>query len=235
MNLFAKERLENTEVKKKAEAWSARLDEAVTRFLDSKEPNRNDLIEILWRYGILERISPSQSEEKEARKALNKAVFDGDRSDPELYWRILYSAGAADEAVKRGYSVAASGKGLITGALTKIGALIYSPKNEALFPETFQRPPKNPYEIVIEEIIKRAKLELKNLNIKPHDPLIPWDSTGKWQGMELTVDRYTDDGFICFRAKTPQDHARLYELSDNNFGKISPSKINPEDFNPKEK
>ena len=88
----------------------------------------------------------------------------------------------------------------------------------------------NPLVSVINDIIERAKQELqtRNQNIAGHP--LQYGSKGEWNGLDLTVDGFTGDGGIRFKAKDQQDHARIYDFARENRGLVMPWQIDPANF-----
>lgn len=220
-----RERLEENR-KEKAGRWQARYEEKLDMVLNSDKIDRSALVDVLWKEGVLGRVAPEDREEKHARMQLEKAVWKGKRDDPELYWRILYSAGAAKNAVEKRYSITAGSHGYITGALQDIYKISSSPKAESVFPETKEG--ENLAIILIEELIDRAKKELEKRGVKPPKKLLPIGSKGKWNGIEVTIESYTDDGLVWLKTESEEDHMKLYKFTHGRGA--SPDEINPEDF-----
>ena len=79
-------------LKEKAQAWRKRYEDALSAIADRQDAKLDDLVEVIWEQGILDRIAPIDAEEKRARKELRGDLWDGTRDDPELYLRIMYSA-----------------------------------------------------------------------------------------------------------------------------------------------
>lgn len=220
-----RERLEETR-KEKAGRWQARYEEKLDSVLNSDKIDRSALMDVLWEEGVLDRVAPEDREEKHARMQLEKAVWKGKRDDPELYWRILYSAAAVKNAIEKNYSIAAGSHSYVTGAFQDIYKIFSSPKAENAFPETKEG--KNPAIIVIEELMDRAKKELEKRGVKPPEKMLQIGSKGKWNGMEVTIENYTDDGLIWLKADSPEDHMKLYKFTHGRGA--PPDEINPDDF-----
>lgn len=213
-------------LKEKAGAWLGRYEEKIKEILSAEKIDRVELIDALWEYGIMGRIAPKDEAEKNARVALEKAVWEGDREDPKLYWRILYSAAAAKNAAEKNYSIMAGSHGYITGAFQGLYGILASPKAEDAFPE--MKEGKNSMIAVIDDFIARAKKELEKRGTKPPEKLLPIGAVGKWNGIEVTVENYTDDGLVWLRAEDLDDHTKLYRFTHGRGA--SPDEINPEDF-----
>ncbi len=205
-----------------AHRWETRLREKLDGALSDPDVDKKKIEDILWEYGILERIDPQDSEEREARRKVGSDLWDGERNNPELYWRVLYSLGLIHESVKRNYSLTG---GLAVGALRGIGYL-HAKAQERVYKEFFPGS-KNAYVDLNNDLIEKAKGELRKRGVA--DPqLIPWDSEGVWKGIPVTIERYASDGTVVFHAQNISDHMKIYDLG--NKGRVLPSSVNPEDF-----
>ncbi|MDE1970132.1 MAG: hypothetical protein KGI50_00950 [Patescibacteria group bacterium] len=206
--------------------WKSRLEYQIRETLVFPEVERcAALVAAFWNEGIMSRIAPTHIFERQARERTQRLLWPGTREDIELYWRILYALGFSIEAIKKNFSLIASNESFVAGVFQNI-ELVFSPEVKALFPHHRN----NPYIGICEALMDYAREEITKRGAVPHNPLIPWESVGTWEGMELTVDRYTQDGLISFRARNFQDHRRLSDLMGANFSGISPSCVNPQDF-----
>lgn len=212
----------------KASAWQEKYKEILDDFFQKENVSRKELIDIIWEYGILERISPKNENEKQARKSLKKTVWEGDRENPELYWRLLYSTAASLEAIKNKYSIVAPSYGYITGAFEGLNRALLPQHCQAIFPESEKNPNTNFHEIILNDIIEKAKSEIENKGKKPPKNLIPYGTEINWQGQKFNVERYTFDGKILLEADTPEKHNFLFDtgVADG----IPPEKINHDQY-----
>lgn len=90
-------------------------------------------------------------------------------------------------------------------------------------------------EELIEDLMNRAKKELIKRDVTPHEKMVPLGGKGKWQGVPITIERYTEDGLIYLRANDAAGHAALYQYLDEGKVGVSPSRIDPDDFKVEEK
>lgn len=213
-------------LKEKAGAWLGRYEEKIEEILNAEKIDRAELIDALWEYGIMGRIAPKDEIEKNARMQLEKAVWEGNREDPKLYWRILYSAAAAKNATEKNYSIMAGSHGYITGAFQGLYGVLASPKAEDTFPE--MKEGKNPMIAVIDGFMDRAKKELEKRGVKPPEKLPQIGAKGKWNGIEVTIGSYTDDGLVWLKTESEEDHMKLYKFTHGRGA--PPDEINPDDF-----
>ncbi|MBI2035749.1 MAG: hypothetical protein HYT12_03670 [Candidatus Liptonbacteria bacterium] len=205
-----------------AHRWETRLQEKLDEALSDPSVDKKKIEDTLWEYGILERIDPRDSEEREARKENSSDLWDGGRDNPELYWRLLYSLGLIHESIKRNYSLVG---GLAVGALTGI-VYLHAKAQERIYKEFFPGS-KNAYVDLNNDLIEKAKDELHKRGVA-NPQLISWGSEGVWKGIPVTVERYASDGTVVFHANNISDHMKIYDLSDR--GSVLPSSVNPEDF-----
>jgi hypothetical protein len=224
---------DNKELEEKAGAWLTRYNQRMDEFLEQEEPSKEELMDILWEHGVLNRIAPLDPDEKQARMKLGKTVWKEDREDPELYWRLLYSAHAVQENQKTGVTTIASGYEYTSGAFQGYHQAMFDEKkgNKIFTGEDKKEGTK----ILIDELMKRARGELIKRGVTPHENMISLGVTGEWQGVPVTVDRFTHDGLVHFRADDAEGHAALYKHLDEGKAGASPSRIDPDDFKVEEK
>lgn len=223
----------NEELKEKAEAWLTRYDKRMDQFLEQSDPSKEELMDILWEHGVLDRIAPVDPDEKQAREKLGKTVWKGDREDPELYWQLLYSAAAVEDNVKKGRTITASGSGYVSGAFQGYHQAMFDEEKGAKIFTDEER--KAGTEILIKDLMDRAKKELTKRGITQHEKMIPLGGKGEWHEIPVTVNGYTEKGLIQLRADSMEGHAALYEYLDESKVGVSPSQINPDDFKVAEK
>jgi len=217
-------------IKKKAHAWQDRLDEVLDRFLAQEKVTRPELINILWDFGIMGRVDPKDPKEKAARKKVGSDIWEGDREAPDLYWRILYSVVASINALKNDWSIMI-GHGPILGIANAVGRICYLQDREkcySIFPEYEADLQINPYALVFDDLVARAKDELKKRGQEPPDEFIPVGAKGSWHNIEFTVDMYTWSGHVWPKVKNIRDHMAIF---DNGGGDgIPPEELDPKDF-----
>lgn len=223
----------NEELREKAKAWLTRYDEKMDQFLEQSEPSKEELMDILWEYGVLDRVAPVDPNEKQAREKLGKTVWKGDREDPELYWQLLYSAAAVEDNAKKGRTITASYSGYVSGAFQGFHQAMFNEEKGAKIFTADER--KTGAEILTKDLMVRAKNELTKRGITQHEKMIPLEGKGEWHGIPVTISGYTEKGLISFQADNAAGHAALYEHLDESKVGVSPSQINPDDFKVEEK
>lgn len=208
--------------KKLAEAWQERYSLRLDDFYKQEHPVLDQLIDIIWEEAVLGRISPVNAQEKEVRQALEKTVWPGDRNDPTLYWRLIYSIASSKEAIDRGYSIAASGSSLIVGAYQAVYQAYLTQKSTELFGE------QNPQLTILDEIAKRAKEKLQELGVTPPDRLVPIGASGIWKGIPVKVGQYLEDGRVWLEAVNYEDRMRLYDAGASQG--VEPEELDIDNF-----
>ncbi|MEW6407454.1 MAG: hypothetical protein AB1465_02060 [Patescibacteria group bacterium] len=211
-------------LKERSHAWAERYEQALDELIQAEKPDLNALLNVVWNKGILDRLVPLDKEKLEARKMLEKEVWEGGREDLELYWHILYSAGYAREATDRNQSLV--GGGFASGAILQaVHKVLSSGKYLEFFPGGY---PKNYYAPLIDLVAARAKEELKKRGAEPHKKFIPYGAQGNFKGIEVKVERYSDDGCVVLRNIKGEDWQKFWQITKE--GCVSPSELNPEEF-----
>ncbi len=212
----------------KANVWKTRLNTSLDTFFAVREPTRELFVDILLTNGILDHIAPTDLEEIAARKAEQRPVWDKSRDDPHLYWKILYSAAAAKEAVEKQWSVVADNGSYVRGIFPGIYEAINNGIFAKLYPEATKS--KQPAIFVLDDIIDKVKQELEMRNQSTVGHPIKCGLKGEWRGVKGTIDRYSGDGAILLYASSYDDHTRLYDKTKENRGGIMPWEIDPSSF-----
>lgn len=170
-------------LKEKAHAWQARYDEALDRVLGTPASTREDFLDVIWNHGILNRIAPTDPEERTAREELRSDLWKGTREDQELYLRLMYSAGSQEEAIRRNLS--AAGGGLTGGVSWALGALMR--RSDRTLWDRFMGNDPNGL-ILIASVKERAAKELRARGGVPHEPIIPWGAEGNYKGIPVVIE-----------------------------------------------
>ena len=193
--------------KEKARAWEKRYEEALTSYCEQANANFEGLVDLIWEKGILEHVSPSESEEHQARQVLQKDVFD--RDDVRLYWRLLYSIADSIDASTNSRSVAG---GFATQAVVKAVYFAHSGNTEKILPAG------NAIMSIDNALVDKAKQELVKRGVA-HPQIIPLETKGTYNGIPVTVDHYTSTGLIALEANEGEQlsareaHMKLGELT----------------------
>lgn len=207
-------------LKELSHAWEPRYQAELEKIFSSEHIDLDTLVDVMWEKGILERISPINESEKQARVALGRPVWEGGRNDPELYWKLMYAAGYTLEAMKRSYS----GLDQYVGpATTNVMRAAYQARNTEVIND-----PNKLVEIV-ERILVKAKQKISELGDTPHEKPIPWGAKGTYKGLEVTVDMYSSDGTVTLK---PVDFGQYmaHQREIGNIFNVDPRSLNPADF-----
>jgi hypothetical protein len=162
-----------------------------------------ELIDVIWKYGILEHISPSDSGDYERRAEKNRDVWA--RDDPHLYWRLAYATGYAKESYRRHWTVIG---GYTYWALARA---VYTPWWGDFAKNKFG---EDAFAELADMIIGRARETLLGLGEVLHDPLILWDSKCKVGDIVATVESYSATGELCFTTDSEEDWQALYKKNE---------------------
>ncbi len=209
--------------------WEPRMRTALDQFFVASDKTRDGFVDVLWKYGILDRIAPNNQEEITARIEGSRPVFENSRDDPQLYWRILYSAQAARQAIENGWSIVVNSNSYVIGAISGINQGIRNGTLAKLYsmPADDTVDPLIP---AIDDIVNRAKRELESRGQETTGhPLSP-GAKGKWHDISVTVDRFTGQGGIWFEAQTYKDHTMLVGATIENRGAVMPWEVDTRNF-----
>lgn len=169
-----------------AERYEAELEKLQKGGLQSKAPF-NKVLYVVWEYGILEHLSPSERAAQDARIVQHDGWWN--RDDPALYWRILYAVLYTHEMFQRKW-------GIIDGYIAWPLALLLK------YNLTAGMPPHDFSMQACSEFRDNAEARLEKLGHVPHR--IPKGARGhifRGEGEEVhaTVVGYTGTGLINLR------------------------------------
>ena len=166
----------------KAPLWQTRLVSSLGNFFSSQEPTREGFVDILWTKGILDHIAPTDPEEIKARNAKGRPVWDKGRDDSQLYWRILYSAAASKEAIEKAWTFATPSNNYVAGMFSGIHEAFRRGFIQKVYTDD-QSTVADPSVSVINDVIERAKQELKARNQNTAGHPLQYGLTGEWNGL----------------------------------------------------
>jgi len=205
-----------------ANAWKERYKKSIEEYILGDEVNREGLASIILEKGILDHIAPLSEEERDARLKLDKEVWN--RDEPEPYLQTIYSLSYVKHAVKHSYTIMS---GNISRAINEVLLFLgKKSKYDAIFEED-EMDGKKVYFILIDEIIKQAQTKLEKMGAQ-FEGIIPIGTRGKFKGIDVTIDRYTEEGNIVLKAKTYEGHGELYNIEGR--GVVSPTTFHSDDF-----
>lgn len=203
------------------------LSVAVDVFVRSDHPTIEAFINVLWNSAILDRIAPIDPEVAVLRKSEGRAVFEGGRGNPELYWRIMYAAAGCIENIAIGATLICSPDNYVAAVYPELHRLSEANTLGAIYPDRQSR-----ILDVTSDIILRAKSEIIKATGDSESVIghpLRFGTEGDWQGMKVSVDGFASDGTVVFRAGNIEDHKRIYTES-NNCGTVFPWTIDPRTF-----
>lgn len=195
--------------------WEYAFQKALDTLLASQKVDFEALIEVVWRYGILDRIAPEDSEILLARLTLGNLVFSGGRNDPELYIRIVYSCGQIAEAVKNnqeicgGYCLAAYRAGFFLVMRRK------DFEQEVIFR-------------ILDRVKEKANLELKKLGLGPLSSFAI-GTMGFFNGIQVVITKILSDGRVVLKAYDDNDLLELKRHLDSKNA-VSPTELHSSVF-----
>ena len=208
------------ELKNLSRRWHVRFEAQLDRIKDDPEATYEDLVDVVWQYGILDHIAPVLPREALARKERGKDVWN--REDPRLYWRILYSAAALKEFSERGWTI--SGGGYTLPGIAPAFRMLFLERRDLISEN------KDPVISLAESVMEKARTELQIKGVNLHEKLIPFEGEGVIDGIPVRVNRYCKNGTVYLFSRDPRFEDLRNRLVEVGELGISPEKINPGDF-----
>lgn len=200
-----------------AESWLEEYDRDLKSAIENPEADFDQIMAVVWEKGILNRLCPKNQEVKVARKSLGKKVYDGQREDSDLYWRLLASAENVEYAAKNNLTLA-------SGDLSPIFDAFVAMNSPAIKPRFFQKDEEGKeLDKIIQAIREKAIAKLSDLEKKQVPTLPAYGKKIHVAGIDVKV-RYLPDGQIALEAFSPQDHEKIGQMTDYT-GTISPKKL----------
>jgi hypothetical protein len=214
------------DIKHLAHAWEERFENALEQVLSNSDSKTDDLIEVIWNKGILDRLVPEDKDEFCARLDDEREVFDS-RDNTELYWRITYSVLYAKRAINLQWSTC--GGGASVALVRGFVVACYKQRIQDFCPGYTHKNHLAGFNFLAGKIIKRAEDKLRELGAKPHEKHIEVGARGMFEGIAVYVDEYMDNGLLYLRPEKYEDIMLLYDKAGRDIG-VSPGKLNPADF-----
>lgn len=194
-----------------ASAWQGRFEEQMQVFYAQGHPTLDGLLDLIWDYAIMARIDPQNQEEKAARIALNKTVWEGTQDDPALYLRLRYSIASAKHHQENNSSIIASSDSLIVPLFQAVYMAAYNRKAHEIFgAET------DITNVVLDRLIERVNHKIAELGAEPPTQIIPVGTKGTWKGIPVTIESYAGSGRIILQAESYEGHGELWTLGASN-------------------
>jgi len=214
------------DIKHLAHAWEERFENASEQVLLNSNSKTDDLIEVIWNKGILDRLVPENKDELCARLKDVREAFDS-RENTELYWRIIYSILYAEMAMKLQWSTL-GGSASVAFVRGFIMAC-YKQRVQDFCPDYNCENQLGGFNFLADKIIKKAEDKLRELGAKPHEKHIKVGARGMFEGIAVRVERYMDNGLLYLVPEKREDILLLFDKVGHDIG-VSPSRLNPADF-----
>ncbi len=203
--------------KQLAESWLLDFGESLNSAIKNPESDFDQIMDVVWEKGILNRICPDSQEVKAARKNLGRNVYEGQKEDSDLYWRLLASAENVEYAAKNSLTLA-------SGDLSPMFEAFVAMNSPEIKRRFFQKDDDGrELDKVIDAIRQKAISKISDLEKKQVPALPAYGKKINVAGIDLKV-RYTPNGQIALEAFSPEDHEKIGQMTDYT-GTISPKKL----------
>lgn len=206
----------------KASSWQIEYEQAVGQIVSKEDSTLQDVVDVIWEKGILDRVAPIDEEVKQQRIDGGHETFEGTRNDVELYWRLL----ASMENMKESINCSVSGG--YAAAIISGFSHIYDQKNiDRFFPDDSNRKKGKWQEDLLyyfDCFHEKAKSELEARGEKVPDALPQVGDKGVYHGINVVVKTYAGNGTIYLQGETLNDHRKLFDFSEDygdGYGGIS--------------
>jgi hypothetical protein len=207
----------------RAHSWEGAYEQALEElFQDTDHISLDDIIEVAFQKGIVDRLAPLDEEVKRLRQEQHRRVWDGSREDSALYARLYYAVEESRESVADTMDHSWANAAWL--AFNKImsreslrervfGTALDANESVAQFLNALRERVKEEYEE------KKGRLSLE---------IIPSGTKAMFHGIALTVDCHNPDGTLRVTADDEEGHRALYKF---NGGKgLTPEMFLSKDF-----
>ncbi len=187
-----------------ARVWKLSYLTALERLRNDPEAGLEEFIEAAWELGILNHVSPDDQATRQARQRLGRTLWRP-RTDPVLYWRILYSL----ERIRANIEHTMTSGPNVFAVIELMKALGDLPRDQlrGFFPKLQHDPGWPWYARICEQLIDRARQTLRAMGVTPHDPILRRGSEGVFRNIRCRIDAIGDDGTF-FLVPTGEDARR---------------------------
>lgn len=214
---FFKSGVEVKGEKNKSSQWKANYEEARNQlFADNKIPTTEELTDVILKNGILDRVAPLDEAVKKERIKNHQYVFEGNRSDPRLFLRLIY----ANLAYRNGLKMSAA-PSWVNAAGLAIHRMIM-----AIIERDGECDSENVISQILDSLDSRLKNEYRRLGGE-NTELISVGSRLDYHGIFCAVSGYNPDGTIRVEADTDEGHRQLYKFTKG--GGIEPTTLKDEE------
>jgi len=193
----------------KAHSWEGEYEKALEElFGDTDHISLDDIIEVAFQKGIVDRLAPADDEVKRLRAEQHRRVWQGGRNDSELYARLFYAVERSKESLQHtadyswtnaawlAYNMIMSRESLRERIF---GTALDGNESVALFLDALEKRIKEEYEE------REGKLSLE---------VIPAGTKASFHGIALTVEGHNPDGTLHVNADDEEGHAALYKYNE---------------------
>lgn len=208
-----------------AHAWEIDYKQELRKIINTQGANLDQLIEVVFKYGILERIAPENLERMKARKEEHRQIWLQGQNDPKLYWSIMYSAAHLVYNAKKDQVVNTGPVGVaykdLSSILMSSGALFrFIPRDEKMGV------------VVGTKIQELAKIELEKRDKKQSHKLIHIGASGEHKKKKSTVVGYHPEGKIILEVYATA--ADMLDMNEKLNTTVYPWELDPEEFDTKQ-
>ncbi len=211
------------ELKFLAEQWRKDFEQGLKEVID-KGGNLDQIVDVTWQKGILDRIAPTDRSVYWARKELGRTLYPGSRDDVELYWRIIYSMKNLFYQVEKKFSVC--DLGYVAPLSQAWMETISEGRKDNFFGS--QVGTEKAFEVLAEKIKQKAEETLVKFGEAPDAGSRTVDIGAKISifGIPAAVERFAGDGDIILSTESYEDHCKLGDLTHRLLG-VASSAIPP--------
>ena len=207
----------------KAHSWEDAYEHALEGlFEDVDHISLDDIIEIAFQKGIVDRLAPEDEEVKRLRLVQHRRVWQGTREENDLYARLYYAVEGSRESVAD----------TMDHSWTNAAWLAYNKtmSRESLRERLFGTVADANDSVAqfLEVLKKRIEEEYKDKGGKLLFEVMPAGKKAAFRGIAVTIDGYNPDGTLRVTADDEDDHRALYAF---NKGKgLTPEMFLSKDF-----
>lgn len=204
-----------------AHAWEVDYKQKLEEVLRADDRTLEKVVDIVFKFGILERIAPKDLARMKARKEERRKIWLQGQNDPKLYWSIMYSAAHLIHNSKKGQLVNAGPVGIayktLLVMLTSTGLLTQlAPQGENLGV------------LVGKKLQELAKIELEKRDKKQSHEMIHIGASGEHKKKKSTVVGYHPEGKIILEVYATS--ADMLGLNEGLNITVYPWELDPEEF-----
>jgi hypothetical protein len=177
--------------------WEPDFYEALEKIENDPHSNLQDLIELVFQKGILDRLCPRDEKIKQIHLERGHQIWAGSRNDAELYYRIFYCASACIYSIQQNWSLS------FGGYVSTVSQAFYQAMSHAdKYPEL--KGHRSAPIFILEKIQQRCLIELESLGHKCPKKFFAVGEEGSYYGYLVKIDIIDFlDGDLCFITTDP--------------------------------